>query len=215
VLSPVVKKDGKEGGAWPLVGGALPSFAEVVRSEVKLRTPLIERSGLDFLPAMRPAVSEEVRRIPLDCSVMEKDPLGKDLLLNLQSKRHPARLLSAQGTPGSTRLLTWPRLNVWTWNILVKVLSQVVGSFVGHPCAFGLALKPTSSVKGFRLGRVLTKPKAKKWTEVTGQGRPVDPEAGFEFSLGFGSSSGLQRPEVMTAVDIDGGLSSSTSSERS
>jgi hypothetical protein len=93
VSSPVVKKDGKEilglkvfspslGGAWPIVGGALPL---VVRSEgpVKLRFPLVERSDIDFLLAVRPAAPEEVRMIPLDCSVLEKEPLGKDLLLKL------------------------------------------------------------------------------------------------------------------------------------
>jgi hypothetical protein len=71
VLSAVEKKDGKEvlglkvsspssGGAWPILGGALPSFAEVVRSEhpVKLRIPLIERRDLDLLPTVKPAVSE-------------------------------------------------------------------------------------------------------------------------------------------------------------
>jgi len=98
------------GGAWPIVGGALLSFTEVVRSEVKLRIPLIERSDLEFLPAVRPEAP--VRRIPLDYSVMEKDLLGKDL----QVKGHPARLLSAQDTPGSAHLLTWPRLNLRTWN---------------------------------------------------------------------------------------------------
>jgi len=36
---------------------------------------------------------------------------------------------------------------------------------------------------------------------------------GFEISVGFGSSSGLQRPEVTTAVDMGGGLSDPTSSE--
>jgi hypothetical protein len=80
------------------VCGALSSFAKVVKSErpVKLWIPLVERSDLDFLPAVRPAVPEEVRRIPLDCFVLEKESLGKDLLLNLQGKGHPACLLSAQ-----------------------------------------------------------------------------------------------------------------------
>jgi hypothetical protein len=52
----------------------------------------------------------------------------------------------------------------------------------------------------------MTKPKSKKWTEVTGQGLPLDPEASFELSLGSGSASSLQQPEVMTAVDMGGGL---------
>jgi len=98
VSSPVVKKDRKEilglkvsspssGGASPIVGGALPSFAEVVRSEgpVKFRFPLVERSA-DFLPTVRPTTLEEVRRISLDYSVLEKEPLGKDLPLNLQGQ---------------------------------------------------------------------------------------------------------------------------------
>jgi hypothetical protein len=153
----------------------------VVRSRgpVKLRTPLVERSDLDFLPAVRLATSEEVRRIPLDCSVLEK--------LNLQGKGHPTRLLSTQGTPSSARK-TWPRLNLRMWSILVKMLGRVFGSLLGHPCAFGLGLKPTFSFKGFCLGWVWTKPKAKKRTEVTSQGLSVDPEASFEFSLGFGST---------------------------
>jgi hypothetical protein len=72
-------------GAWPIMGGALPLFAEVLRLEglVKLQIPLVKRSDLDFLPTMRPATLEEVRRIPLDCSMLEKEPLGKDLLLKL------------------------------------------------------------------------------------------------------------------------------------
>jgi hypothetical protein len=61
----------------------------------------------------------------------------------------------------------------------------------------------------------MTKPKSKKRIEVTGQGLPLDPEVGFEFSLGFGSTSGLQRLEVTTTVDMGGGLSTPTSSEMS
>jgi hypothetical protein len=107
VLSPVEKKDGKEvlglkvsslssGGAWPLLGGALPSFVGVVRLEgpVKLQILRVERRDLDLLLAVRLAASEEVR-MALDCSVLEKKPLGKDLLLNLQGK--------AQGALGSAR----------------------------------------------------------------------------------------------------------------
>jgi hypothetical protein len=95
VLSLVEKKDGKKvlglkvsspssGGAWPFVGGALLSFAEVVRLEgpVKLRFPLVERCDLDLLLVVRLAILEEVR-LALDCFVMEKEPLGKDLLLKL------------------------------------------------------------------------------------------------------------------------------------
>jgi hypothetical protein len=73
VLSLVEKKDGKEGlgGAWPSLGGALPSFAKVVRLEglVKLRIPMVERRELDLLPAVRLASSEEVR-LAMDCSVL-------------------------------------------------------------------------------------------------------------------------------------------------
>lgn len=35
--------------------------------------------------------------------MLEKKPVGKDLLLNLQGKDHHVRLLSAQGAPGSVR----------------------------------------------------------------------------------------------------------------
>jgi hypothetical protein len=95
------------------------------------------------------------------------------------------------------------------------MLGRVFGSLLGHPCAFELGLKPTFSFKGLHQGWVLTKPKAKKQIDVTGEGFPVDAEAGFEFSLGFGSTSGLQRPEEMTTIDIGGKLSGPTSSERS
>jgi hypothetical protein len=81
--------------------------------------------------------------------------------------------------------------------------------------AFGLGLKPTFSFKGFCLGWVMTKPKSKKRTEAMGQGLPLDLEVGFEFSLGFGSTSDLQWPEVTTEVDMGGGLSTLTSSEMS
>jgi hypothetical protein len=55
-----------------------------VRSEgtVKLRFPLVERSD-DFLSTLRLAAPEEVRRIPLDYSVLKREPLGKDLSLHL------------------------------------------------------------------------------------------------------------------------------------
>jgi hypothetical protein len=116
------------------MGGALPSFTKVVRSEayrpVKLRFPLVEMRDLDLIPAVRPTASKEVSLVP-DCSVMEKEPLGKDLLLKLQGKEHPARFLSAQGTPGSTRKILL-RLNLRTWrNLLVRMMGRIlVGSFV-------------------------------------------------------------------------------------
>lgn len=59
----------------------------------------------------------------------------------------------------------------------------------------------------------MTKPKPKKRFGATGQGLPLEPKVGFEIFVGFGSSSGLQRPEVMTAVDMGGRLSDPTSSE--
>jgi hypothetical protein len=46
-----------------------------------------------------------------------------------------------------------------------------------------------------------------------GQGLPLELEAGFEISVDFGSSSGLQRLEVMTKVDMGGGLSDPTNSK--
>jgi hypothetical protein len=56
VLSPVEKKDGKEGlgGACPTLGGAFPSFTEVVRSKglVKLQILPVEWCELDFLPVV-------------------------------------------------------------------------------------------------------------------------------------------------------------------
>jgi hypothetical protein len=85
---------------------------------------------------------------------------------------------------------------------------------MGRSFAFGLGFKPKFSFKGVHLDRVLTKPKAEKGTEVTGQGLHLDPEAGFEFSLGFGSTSGLQRLEV-TTINMGGGLSAPTNSELS
>jgi hypothetical protein len=136
VLSPGDKKDGKEvlglkvsspssGGAWPFLGGALPSFAEVVRSKgpVKLGIPLVEWHDLDLLPAVRLAASEEVR-LAMDCYVLEKESLGKDLMLNLQSKGLPARLPSAQGTLGSARK-SLPSLKLWTWR---EPSSEIGGS---------------------------------------------------------------------------------------
>jgi hypothetical protein len=114
------------------VGGALLSFAEVVKSKgpVKLRVPLVERRELDLLPTVRPVASEEVR-LTLDCSVMEKERLGKDLLLKLQGKEHPTRFLSAEGALGSARKIL-PRLNVGTWrNLLVRMMGRIVDwSFV-------------------------------------------------------------------------------------
>jgi hypothetical protein len=67
----------------------------------------------------------------LDCSVMEKKPLVKDLLLNQLGKEHPARVLSTQGTPRSTRKIL-PRLNLCTcWNLLVSIMGRIAaGSFV-------------------------------------------------------------------------------------
>jgi hypothetical protein len=90
-LFPVEKKDGKEilglkasGGFWPSLVGALPSFAEVVRSEGSGKVWILsaKRCELDFLPAMRLAALEGVR-VAMDCSVLEKESLGKDQLLNL------------------------------------------------------------------------------------------------------------------------------------
>jgi hypothetical protein len=97
----------------------------------------------------------------------------------------------------------------------VRMMGRVVRSLMGRSFAFGLGLKPTFCFKGFRLGWVMTKLKSKKRTKVTGQGLPLDPEAGFELSLGPRSTSGLQRPEVTTAVDMGGGLSAPTSSKMS
>jgi len=143
VLYPVARKDGMEGS-----GGAFQSFAEVVRSEgpFKLQISQVERRDLDLLLAVRPAASEV--RLALDCSVLEKKPVGKDLLLNLQGKDHHARLLSAQGAPGLVRK-SLPRLNLQTWrNILVRFVGQIVGSLMGRSLAFGLGLKPIFSFKG-------------------------------------------------------------------
>jgi len=83
-LSPV-KEDGKEvlglkaslsslGGAWPPLGGAIPSFTEVVRSQgpVMLWIPPVERREHDLLLVVR---------LAMDCSVLEKEPLGKGLNL--------------------------------------------------------------------------------------------------------------------------------------
>jgi hypothetical protein len=145
------------------------SFAEVVRSEgpVKLQVPLFEGRYLDLLPAVRPAASKE-GRLALDCFVIEKELLGKDLLLKLQGNEHPSRFLSACGTPGSARKIL-PHLNLRTWrNRLVRMMGWVVGSLIGCSFAFGLCLKPTFSFKGFRLGWVMTKPKSKKRIKVTG-----------------------------------------------
>jgi len=172
-LSPV-KEDGKEvlglkaslsslGGAWPPLGGAIPSFAEVVRSQglVMLR---IERRELDLLLVVRLAAPEVVR-LAMDCSVLEKEPLGKGL--NLQSKGLPARLPSTQGTTGSARK-PLPRLKMRTWmNLLVRMVGRVIGSLMGRSVGFGLGLKPNLRFLGFCLGRVLAKPKSKIWIEGT------------------------------------------------
>jgi hypothetical protein len=222
VLFSVEKKDGKEvlglkaslpssGGFWPSLGGAFPSFAEVVRSEgfVKVQISPAERRELSFLLAVRLAASEEVR-VTMDCSVLEKEPLGKDRLLNLQSKGHLARLPSARGTPGSARK-PLPHLKLQTWrNFLVSLVGWVVGSLLGRSSGFGLGLRPNLRFKSFRLGLVLAKLKAKKWIEDTGQGHPLDSEGGFEFSVGCGSTSGLQQPEATKTIDLGGGLSATT-----
>jgi hypothetical protein len=54
---------------------------------------------------------------------------------------------------------------------------------------FWPSLIPNFSFKGSCLGRVLTKPKPKKRSRATGQGLPLEPEVGFETSVGFGSST--------------------------
>jgi hypothetical protein len=175
-LSPV-KEDGKEvlglkaslsslGGAWPPLGGAIPSFAEVVRSQglVMLWIPPVERRELDLLLVVRLAAPEVVR-LAMDCSVLEKEPLGKGL--NLQSKGLPARLPSTQGTTGSARK-PLPRLKMRTWmNLLVRMVGRVIGSLMGRSVGFGLGLKPNLRFLGFCLGRVLAKPKSKIWIEGT------------------------------------------------
>jgi hypothetical protein len=148
----------------------------------------------------------------MDCSVLKKEPLGKELMLNLQSKGHPAHLPSAQGTPGSARK-SLPRLKLRSRrNLLVRLW---VRSLMVHSFGFSLSLKPNFSFNDLCLGQVLTKPKSKKWTEVRGQGLPLDPEAGFEFFVGFGSTSGLQQLKVMTTVDMGGELSAPANSELS
>lgn len=138
------------------------SFAEVVRPEachhVKLRILLVEMRDLDPLSVVRPTASEEVR-LALDYSVMEKEPLGKNLLPKPQGKEHPTRFLSAQGKLGSARKIL-PCLNLRTWrNLLVRMMSQVVGSLLDS-FDFELGLKPTFNFKGFRLGLVMMKPKS-------------------------------------------------------
>jgi hypothetical protein len=102
-------------------------FAEVVRSEgpVKLQVPLFVGRYLDLLPAVRPAASKE-GRLALECFVIEKELLGKDLLLKLQGNEHPSRFLSAHGTPGSARKIL-PHLNLRTWRKhLVRMMGWVV-----------------------------------------------------------------------------------------
>jgi hypothetical protein len=91
LLSPV-ENDGKEilglkaslpssGGFSPSLGGALLSFAEVVRSEgpVKVRISPAERRELGFLPAAR--LAEEMR-VAMDCSVLKQEPSGEDWLVS-------------------------------------------------------------------------------------------------------------------------------------
>jgi hypothetical protein len=109
------------------LGGAFPSFAEVVRSKgsITLQFSPIERRELDFLLVVRLAASEEVT-LALDCSVLEKTTSGKDLVLGLQSKGHLARSPSAQGVQGSTRK-SLLRLNLRTWrNFLVRLVGRVI-----------------------------------------------------------------------------------------
>jgi hypothetical protein len=74
----------------------------------------------------------------------------------------------------------------------VRLVGRVVGSLMGHSSGFGLGLRTNLKFKGFCLGRVLAKPKAKKWIEDTGQGNPLESEAGLEYFVGCGSSSSLQ-----------------------
>jgi hypothetical protein len=164
----VEKKDGKKdlglkvsssgcsGGAWRMVGGALLLFVEVVRLEasrlVKQRVPLVEMLELDLLPTVTPKDSEEAR-MALDCFVMEKKPLVKDLPLNPLGKEHPACVLFVQGTPRLARKIL-PHLNLRMWrNLLMRMMGWVVGSLPSCSFAFGLGLKPTFSFKGFRLGQ--------------------------------------------------------------
>jgi len=77
-----------------------------------------------------------------------------------------------------------------------RISEEVVASFeiadVEEPSSeFG------GSSRGFGVG-----------IEDMGQGHPLDFEAGFEFSMGCGSTSGLQQPEVTKTVDLGAGLSS-------
>jgi len=217
VLSLVERKDGMEGsgGAWHSLGGAFPSFAEVVRSEgpVKMRCPPIERRELDFIPTVRLADSEEVR-LALDSSELEKEPLGKDRLLILQrqqSKGRPACLCSAQGILESMRK-PLPHLKLRMWgNLLVRLVVRAVDSLLGRSSGLGLGFRPNLRFKGFCMGRVLAKSKAKKWIEDKGQGHPLFSEASFEPSEGYGSTSGLQQPEATKMVELGGGMSTPTS----
>jgi hypothetical protein len=95
----------------------------------------------------------------------------------------------------------------------VRLVGWVFGSLMGRSFGFGLGLIPNLNSKGFHLGWAFAKPKSKKWIEITSQGLPLDPEAGFEFSVEFGSTSGLQWPELTMTVDLGGELSSPTSFE--
>jgi hypothetical protein len=217
VLSSVERKNWMEGsgGAWHSLGDAFPSFAEVVRSEgpVKMRCPPIERRELDFIPTVRLADSEEVR-LALDSSELEKEPLGKDRLLILQrqqSKGRPACLCSAQGILESMRK-PLPHLKLRMWgNLLVRLVVRAVDSLLGRSSGLGLGFRPNLRFKGFCMGRVLARSKAKKWIEDKGQGHPLFSEASFEPSEGYGSTSGLQQPEATKMVELGGGMSTPTS----
>jgi len=92
----------------------------------------------------------------------------------------------------------------------VRLVGRVTGSLMGRVVGFGLGLKPNLRFLGFHLGRVLVKPKSKIWIEGMGRGIPLDSEAGFEVSMGCVSSLGLLRPEVMSTIDLGGGLSAPT-----
>lgn len=96
----------------------------------------------------------------------------------------------------------------------MEELSSEFGG-LGRSSGFMLGLRPNLRFKSFRLGLVLAKLKAKKWIEDTGQGHPLDSEAGFEFSVGCGSTSGLQQPEATKMINLGGGLSAPTSARLS
>jgi len=95
----------------------------------------------------------------------------------------------------------------------VRLVGQVIGSLMGHSFGFELGLKLNHRSEGFRMGRVSAKPKSKKAIEVTGLGLPLVPEAGSVFSMGFRSTSGLQRPERTSTINLGGKLSTPSCSE--